>query len=128
MTFWSGVFGVSCIPVYISFCFGYITVLCMGCFGRFPARFIFVFVNKNFRVVLVDYFVCPPSYFVVWYIVFCVCVVYVFVYSLSRTWLAPVQRCMYDTCYMSVLSHKIMQKCEKLHNKTLQTTTSVHVN
>lgn len=93
--------------------------------------------NGVFVVVLSDYFLCPPSYFAclilvlfccVVYGVFFVCVVYVFVYSLSRTWLAPVQRCMYDTCYMSVLSHKIMQKCEKLHNKTLQNTTSAHVN
>ena len=64
----------------------------------------------------------------VFVLVFCVCVVYVFVYSLSRTWLAPVQHCMYDTCYMSVFSHKIMQQCEKLHNKTLQNATGVHVN
>ncbi len=101
-----------------------------------PGAFYFVFVNIFFVVVLSDYFLFPPSYFkrfilvlfcYVVYGVLCLCCV-CFVYSLSRTWLDPAQRCMYDTCYMSVLSHKIMQKCEKLHNKTLQNTTSVHVN
>lgn len=127
-----GVFsGVVYIPVYIRFCFGYITVFCRGalcgsrrvlfsCLCSKILEWFWLIILCVPRVILRAFFWC---YFVVWYMVFCVCVVYVFVYSLSRTWLAPVQRCMYDTCYMSVLSHKTMQKCEKLHNKTLQATT-----
>nr|DAT58179.1 MAG TPA: hypothetical protein [Caudoviricetes sp.] len=38
--FWRGVFRVVCIPVYIRFCFSYITVFCCGIFGWFPARFV----------------------------------------------------------------------------------------
>ena len=133
-----GVFGVVCVLVYRGFCFGYIIVFLLGCFGWFPASFILCLRTKIFVVVLADYFVCPPPpscfmrlvfvlFCCVLYGVLCMCCVR-FVYLLSRTWLAPVQRCMYDTCYMSVLSHKTMQKCEKMHNKTLQTTTSVHFN
>ena len=129
--FGRGVFGVVRMLVCVRFCFGYITVFLLGCFGWFPACFILCLWTKIFVVVLSDYFLFPPGYFArlilvlfccVLYGVLCMCCVR-FVYLLSRTWLAPVQRCMYDTCYMSVLSHKIMQKCEKLHNKTLQTTT-----
>jgi len=108
----------------------------VGCFGWFPALFILCLITNIFVVVLSDYFLFTTSYFVRLILVLFCCVVYGvlcmccvrFVYPLSRTWLVPVQRCMYDTCYMSVLSHKTMQKCEKLHNKTLQTTTGVHVN
>ena len=38
--FSGGVFGVVCIPVCNMFCFGYITMFLLGCFGWFPARFI----------------------------------------------------------------------------------------
>lgn len=108
----------------------------LGLFVWFPARFALCLRTKILEWFWLIIFVCPPSCFArlvlvlfccALYGVLCMCCV-CFVCSLSRTWLAPVQRCMYDTCYMGVLSHKTMQKCEKLHNKTLQTTTSVHVN
>lgn len=120
----------------IGFVWGIKGCFCWGVFGG--SRRVFSVCEPMFFFVIVfaDYLVCPPSYFTRLILVLFYCVIYIvlrwccvrFVYSLSRTWLAPVQRCMYDTCYMSVLSHKIMQKCEKLHNKTLQNTTSVHVN
>ena len=129
--FGRGVFGVACMIVYNGFCFVYIMVFLLGVFWVVLGEFYFVFAYQNFCSGLADCFVRPPSYFVCLILVLFCCVVYSvlcmccvrFVYSLSRTWLAPVQRCMYDTCYMSVLSHKTMQQCEKLHNKTLQTTT-----
>ena len=101
-----------------------------------PGAFCNVFVYQNFVINLVGYFLCPPSCFVHLVLVLFCCVLYSvlcmfcvrFVYPLSRTWLAHVQRCMYDTCYMSVLNHKTMPQCEKLHNKTLQTTTCVYDN
>lgn len=108
----------------------------VGVFWWFPARFVACLWAKVFVINLADYFLRPPSYFARLILVLFCCMLYGvlymcfvrFVYPLSRTWLAPVQRCMYDTCYISVLSRKIMQQCEKLHNKTLQTTTGVHIN
>ena len=74
------------VPVYNGFCFGYIVVFLLGSFGWFPARFVSCLRTKNFVIVFADYFVSPPRvilyslfccYFVVWYILFCVGVVYV---------------------------------------------------
>ena len=107
----------------------------VGVFWVVPSAFYFVFVDQNFCSGFGRLFSVSPELFYtpyfgvillcgIWCFVYVLCTFCVrFVYSLSRTRLAPVQRCMYDTCYMSVLSHKTMQKCEKLHNKTLQTTT-----
>ena len=72
-----GVFWVVCVCVCDRICFGYITVFLLGCFGWFPARFIFVFVNQNFVVVLSDFFfLFPPSYFARLILVLFCCVVY----------------------------------------------------
>ncbi len=64
------------VPVYNGFCFGYIVVFLLGCFGWFPARFVSCLRTKNFVIVLVDYFLCPPSYFTRIILVLFCCVVY----------------------------------------------------
>ena len=110
--------GVSCgyLRVFIFF----VNQSFCGCFGWLFCVSLGLFYTPCFGVVLALF--CGALFSVL-----CMCCV-CFVYYPSRTWLAPVQYCMYATCYNCVVVQNIMQQCEKLHNKTLQTTTCVYDN